>query len=66
MSNNKKHSATESESALLVLVLAVIAMPILAIFLLSQNNEEDKDWGIFFALASILVWIPIAFNMLFG
>ena len=63
---NKKRSAAGSESAIFLLVAAVIAMPILAVVLLMQDNADDKDWGLFFAVMSVLVWIPIVFNMLFA
>lgn len=63
--NTGKHSAG-SESALVMILLAAIAMPILAIVLLYSKNEEDRDWGIFFAALSIFVWVPVAFSVMFG
>ena len=52
-------------SALAAIVLAMVAMPVLALCLLKSGNEEDRDWGIFFAFCSIFLWAPVVWQQLF-
>ena len=61
MSRKNKNTASEESSALALFFLAVIAMPILSVYLLSQQDKEAKDWGIFFAAISVFLWIPAVF-----
>ena len=58
MRRTNRNSSSEN-SALALIFLAVIAMPILSVYLLSQEDEDAKDWGIFFAAVSIFLWIPV-------
>ena len=53
------------ESALAIIVVALMAMPVLALCLLKSENEEDRDWGIFFAVFSVLAWAPMVWQQLF-
>ena len=66
MSQNRRNCSAGSESALAMILLAAIAMPVLAIVLLSSKNEDEHDWGIFFAAVSIFVWVPVVFSTIMG
>lgn len=66
MSRYRRNRSDGAESALVMIVLAAIAMPILAIVLLNSKNEDDRDWGIFFAAVSIFVWVPVFFMSMMG
>ena len=66
MSTHRRNRSSGSESALVMIVLAVIAMPVLAICLLCSENKEEKDWGYFFAFLSVFLWIPVFFMTMFG
>ena len=66
MRRHRRSSSAGAESTLVIIVLAAIAMPILAVVLLLGDSEEGKDWGIFFAVVSVLVWVPVVFTMMFN
>lgn len=66
MRRHRRSSSAGAESTLVMIVLAAIAMPILAVVLLLGDSKEGKDWGIFFAVVSVLVWVPVVFTMMFN
>ena len=66
MHQNRRNLSAGSESELVMILLAAIAMPALAIAFLSSKNENERDWGIFFAAVSIFLWVPVVLSVMFG
>ena len=58
MSRHRK-SSDNGNTALALALIAIIAMPIFGIYLLTRNNETDKTWGAILTVLGIILWIVI-------
>ena len=58
MSRHRKSSDSVNTVIALALI-AIIAMPIFGIYLLTRNNETDKTWGAILTVLGIILWIAI-------
>ena len=58
MSRHRK-SSDSGNAAIALALLAIIAMPIFGIYLLTRNNETDKTWGAILTVLGVILWIVI-------
>lgn len=59
MSQNRRNTSDRATSALAAAMIALIAMPIFGIYLLTRNNEKDRSWGIVLTVLGIILWIAV-------
>lgn len=59
MSQNRRNTSDGATSALAAAMIALIAMPIFGIYLLTRNNEKDRSWGIVLTVLGIILWIAV-------
>lgn len=59
MHRNRRNNSDGATSALAVVLIALVAMPIFGIYLLTRNNETDKTWGAVLTVLGIVLWIAI-------
>ena len=58
MRRNRK-SSDGGTTAIAIALIAIIAMPIFGIYLLTRKNETDKIWGIILTVVGIILWIAL-------
>lgn len=59
MHRNRKNNSDGATSVLAFVLIALVAMPIFGIYLLTRNNETDKTWGAVLTVLGIALWIAI-------
>lgn len=47
------------DTAIALALIAIVAMPIFGIYLLTRNNETDKMWGAILTVLGIVLWFLI-------
>lgn len=58
MRGNRRNTGG-SDGFITIILFAIIAMPILGIVLLTQNNKADRRWGAVLTIAGIIIWFLI-------
>ena len=58
MSGHRK-SSDSGNTAIAIALIAIIAMPIFGIYLLTRNNETDKTWGAILTVLGVVLWFVI-------
>ena len=56
---NHRRNTGSSEGLIAIILVAIVAMPILGVFLLTQKNKSDRRWGVALAIIGIILWILI-------
>ena len=59
MHRNRRNNSDGATSVLAFVLIALVAMPIFGIYLLTRNNETDKTWGAVLTVLGIALWIAI-------
>ena len=59
MSRHRRNHSDGASSALAIALIAIVAMPIFGIYLLTRNNETDKVLGTILTVLGIILWIVI-------
>lgn len=54
-----RKSSDNGNTAIALVLIAIIAMPLFGIYLLTRNNETDKTWGAILTVLGIILWIVI-------
>ena len=56
---SRKNHSSDSSSCLAMALILVVAAPFLGVWLLMQDNEEDKTAGIIILAVSVLFYIAM-------
>ena len=59
MHRNRRNNSDGATSTIAFALIALVAMPIFGIYLLTRNNETDKTWGTVLTVLGIALWIAI-------
>lgn len=54
-----RKSSDSGNTAIALVLIVIIAMPLFGIYLLTRNNETDKTWGAILTILGIILWIVI-------
>ena len=54
-----RKSSDSGDTAIALALIAIVAMPIFGIYLLTRNNETDKTWGAILTVLGIILWIAV-------
>ncbi len=54
--SRRRKSSGGGDTALAILVIAVIAMPFVGIYFLCQDNENERVWGGVLLVLGIILW----------
>ena len=59
MNRNRRNNSGGASSALALVLLAIFAMPILGIYLLTRKNDTDRIWGAILTTLGLILWVAI-------
>ena len=54
-----RRNTGDSDGLIAIILLAIVAMPIFGVFLLTQKNETDRRWGIALTAIGSILWVLI-------